>query len=154
MYLINEDPMIRASVEQNNCMCFYERIKVYNAKLAEHFALNFTRVSEKIARVTFRVTEETLSTTTEIPPRGKKLFKGIPLDISCYIDFIKLKCRNRKIGVDIPSQYLLEPFEKILKIIRRYFTCEGRFDRVYPYRIRLLMHFTGKNPLNIPFFLC
>jgi hypothetical protein len=41
-----------------------------------------------------------------------------------------------------------------LKIIRRYFTCEGRFDRVYPYHIRLLMHFTGKNTLNLPFFLC
>jgi anion-transporting ArsA/GET3 family ATPase len=25
---------------------------------------------------------------------------------------------------------------------------------VYPYHIRLLMHFTGKNPLNLPFFLC
>jgi hypothetical protein len=25
---------------------------------------------------------------------------------------------------------------------------------VYPYHIRLLMHFTGKNTLNLPFFLC
>jgi hypothetical protein len=70
------------------------------------------------------------------------------------MDFIKPECRNQKIGADIPSQYLLEPFEKLLKIIRKYFTFEGRFDRVYPYHIRLLMHFTGKNPLNLPFFLC
>jgi hypothetical protein len=48
----------------------------------------------------------------------------------------------------------LEPFEKILKIIRKYFTCEGRFDKVHPYHIRLLMQFTQKNPLNLPFFLC
>jgi hypothetical protein len=97
--------------------------------------------------------EETLSTVTKIPPCREKWFKGMPLDISCYMDFIKPECRNRKIGDDIPSQYLLEPFDKLLKIIRRYFTCEGRFDRVYAYHIRLLMHFTGKNTLNLPFFL-
>jgi hypothetical protein len=65
----------------------------------------------------------------------------MPLDTSFYMDFIK-------------PEYLLEPFEKILKIIRKYFTCEGRFDKVHPYHIRLLMHFTGINPLNLPFFLC
>jgi len=77
----------------------------------------------------------------------------MPLDIFSYKEFIKNACLNRKIGVDIPSQYLLEPFENILKVIIRYFIREGRFDRVYPYHIRLLMHFTGKNPLNLPFIL-
>jgi hypothetical protein len=38
-------------------------------------------------------------------------------------------------------------------VVQCYFTCEGRFDRVYLYHIRLLMHFTGKNPLNLPFYL-
>jgi hypothetical protein len=55
--------------------------------------------------------------------------------------------------VGVPSQYLREPFQKILKVIRRYFTCERRSDRIYPHHIRLLMHFTGKRPLNLPFFL-
>jgi hypothetical protein len=86
--------------------------------------------------------------------QGEKWFKGMPLDTSCYMDFIKPEYRNRKIGANIPSEYLLEPFEKLLKIIRKYFTCEGRFDKVHPYHIRLLMHFTGRNPLNLPFFLC
>jgi hypothetical protein len=70
------------------------------------------------------------------------------------MDFIKLEYQNRKVGDDIPSEYLLEPFEKLLKIIRKHFTCEGRFNKVHPYHIRLLMHFTGKNPLILPFFLC
>jgi hypothetical protein len=70
------------------------------------------------------------------------------------MDFIKPEYGNRKVGADIPSEYLLEPFEKILKTIRKYFTCEGRFDKVHPYYIRLLIHFTGENPLKLPFFLC
>jgi hypothetical protein len=53
----------------------------------------------------------------EIPVQGEKWFKGMPLDTSCYIDFIKLEYRNQKIGATIPSEYLLEPFEKLLKII-------------------------------------
>jgi hypothetical protein len=38
-------------------------------------------------------------------------------------------------------------------VIQRYFTCEGHFNMVYQYHIRLLMHFTGKKALNIPFYL-
>ena len=36
----------------------------------------------------------------------------------------------------------------------RYFTCEGRFSRLYSYHIRLLMHFTRVRMMNIPFFMC
>jgi hypothetical protein len=152
--LINADPMIRVSFEQVICMCFCERIQGYNAQLDEQFTLNFTGVSVTIAGITFRVMEEIMLAAMEIPLQGEKWFKGMPLYISCYMDFIKPKYQNWKIGADIPSEYLLEHFEKLLKIIRKYFTCEGIFDKVYPYHIRLLMHFTGKNPLNLPFFLC
>jgi hypothetical protein len=87
-------------------MHFFKRIKGYNAKRAEQFSLNFTGVSATIAGITFRV-EETFSAATKIPPCGEKWFKGIPLDILCYKDFIKSECLNRKTGADIPSQYLL-----------------------------------------------
>jgi hypothetical protein len=51
--LINEDPEIRASFEQVGCMCFCEKIKGYNVKLAEQFALNFTGFCVTIAGITF-----------------------------------------------------------------------------------------------------
>jgi hypothetical protein len=41
----------------------------------------------------------------------------------------------------------------MLKIIQRYFTCEGRFKTLYWYHIRLLLHFTGKYEMNIPLYL-
>jgi hypothetical protein len=73
-------------------MRFCERIQGYNSKLAEQLALNFIGVNATIARITLQVIEETLSTAMEIPPRGEKWFKGMPLDISCYMDFIKPIC--------------------------------------------------------------
>ena len=35
----------------------------------------------------------------------------------------------------------------------KYFTCKGRFSRLYTYHIRLLMHFTRVKMLNILYFL-
>ena len=75
------------------------------------------------------------------------------LDSSFYIDFLKPEYKNQKIGATIPSEDVLEPFENLLRVIWKYFTCEGKFDKAHQYHIRLLMHFTGRSPLNLPFFL-
>ena len=40
-----------------------------------------------------------------------------------------------------------------MKIIMKYFTCEGKFSRLYSYHIQLLMHFTGFRMLNLPYYL-
>jgi hypothetical protein len=40
-----------------------------------------------------------------------------------------------------------------LRVIQKYFICEGRFEKVYQYHIRLLVHFIGKIPLTLPFYL-
>jgi len=41
-----------------------------------------------------------------------------------------------------------------MKLIIKYFTCEGRFSRLYAYHIRLLMHFTKVRMMSIPYFIC
>jgi hypothetical protein len=41
----------------------------------------------------------------------------------------------------------------MLKIIKRYFSCEMGFNTLYHYHIRLLFHFTGKVQMNIPYYL-
>jgi len=38
-------------------------------------------------------------------------------------------------------------------VIQKYFPCEGRFHMVYQYHFKLFLHFTGKKPLDIPFYL-
>jgi len=53
----------------------------------------------------------------------------------------------------IPRTCLKEHYSKLLMVIQKYFTCEGRFHMVYQYHFRLLLHFIGKQPLNIPFYL-
>ena len=53
----------------------------------------------------------------------------------------------------MPRNQLIEQFDRILKIIHRYFTCEGRFNTLYDYHIRLLLHFTSKIEMNVPYYL-
>jgi hypothetical protein len=53
----------------------------------------------------------------------------------------------------MPRSQLVEQFDRLVKIIQRYFTCEGRFNTLYQYNIILLLHFTGKVEMNVPYYL-
>jgi hypothetical protein len=47
----------------------------------------------------------------------------------------------------------LEPqWQALLKAIFVYITCEGRYNRVMFYHFKLLNHFTGREPINLPFY--
>jgi hypothetical protein len=153
LQLINSDPTIRASFEQARCVRFCEKLQGYNMQVTKEFSLNFNGVDTKIGDLQFQVTEESISTATEIPSQGEKWFKGMPLDLSFYHDFLKPEYKNQNFSATVPREFILEHYGKLLRVVQRYFTCEGRFNRVYQYHIRLLMHFTGKNPLNLPFYL-
>jgi hypothetical protein len=117
MTLVNSDPAYKVSFEHVGCMRFYEKVQEYNLYLTKHFDLNFNGVNTTIAGITFPVSEETISVATEIPTQGEKWFKGMPLDPSFYIDFLKPKYRKKKIGATIPKEYVLKPYENILRVI-------------------------------------
>lgn len=44
-------------------------------------------------------------------------------------------------------------FSPLMKIIMKYFTCEGRFSIIYGYHIILLTQFTRVKLLNISYYL-
>jgi hypothetical protein len=75
-------------------------------RLPEQFTLSFDGFRTVISGVTFQVTEETLSTATEIPLRGERWFKGMPLDAWCYEYFTKKDCLGEKVETFVPSRYL------------------------------------------------
>ena len=68
-------------------------------------------------------------------------------------DFLNLEYQEDNLSKGVPRNHMLDYFDNMLKVIHRYFTCESRFNMVYQYHIRLLMHFTVKEPLNLPFYL-
>jgi len=106
----------------------------------------------KIGDLEFIVSKETIFHFTKIPLLGEIWFKGMELDASHYKYFVKPQYKG-KYGHTFQKNYLLNHYNKLLKVIQRYFTCEGHFSRVYQYHISLLMHFTSKRSLNLPYYL-
>jgi len=65
-------------------MHYFEKIEVYNVKLAELITLIFNGFHAVIVGITSRLMKETLFSMMEIPLRDERWSKGMPLDVICY----------------------------------------------------------------------
>ena len=54
---------------------------------------------------------------------------------------------------NVAMSYLEPEWQALLKTIIAYITCEGRYNRAMLYHFKLLNHFTGKEEINLPFYL-
>jgi hypothetical protein len=66
--------------------------------------------------------------------------------------YLKLEFQGITWKRDIPTSHLKKEWQALLKTIQLYITAEGRYDRAMLYHFKLMDHFTGKVPLNLPFF--
>ena len=101
----------------------------------------------------FAVIPQTISAATEIPCIGMEWFKGMKFDLTHCSSFLKPKFKEVDIKNGIPRNFLIDSYANFLVVIQKYFTCEGRFNLAFLYHFKLLMHFIGKEVINIPFFL-
>lgn len=120
--------------------------------LARLFVLHLRDGHVTLAGVNFTLTPEVISQATEIPNVGEVWPKGRLLDFVHFEPYVRPSSVEFLTGV-FPSRFLRSEYAPIMRLIMRYFTCEGRFTQVYSYHIRLLMHFTRVRMMNIPIFL-
>ena len=103
--------------------------------------------------VTFTLTPESISLATDIPNIGEPWNKRQKIDRQNYESYIKPSFL-RQLKRVIPFWYFKDEYAPLMKLIMKYFTCEGQFYRLYAYHIRLLMRFTRVRMMNIPYFIC
>ena len=98
--------------------------------------------------------DQTLITeVTKLPRIGEKWFKTtITKDVE-FISYLKPEHRGVVWKKSVPSSWLEERWKQLLKAIVVYITCEGRHNRAMIYHFKLMNHFIGKIPLNLPFYL-
>jgi len=101
---------------------------------------------------TFTISSTIIVDATGIPNVRERWFKAQNLDHNYYEPYLKPRYRNERKRF-FPFSHLLDTYSPMMKIIMKYFTCEGRFSKLYPYHIRFLMHFTRVRMLNIPYYL-
>jgi hypothetical protein len=135
------------------CLDFCEKMKIGHPEVSKQFSLNFNGKKTKFGTLEFEVSKNSISTATKILVHGENWFKTMTLNSTFSKEFLKLEYQEDNLYKGVPRNHMLEYFDKILIVIQRYFTCEGRLNMVYQYHIRLLMHFTRKDPLNIPFYI-
>ena len=98
------------------------------------------------------VNEESIAEAIGVPAQGERWFKQQDFQGN-YGEFLmpgfeKLHWKN---GIHVRK---IKPNWKIpLEMVQNYITCEGRYDRVLKYHLRLLMHLNGSLKLNLPFYL-
>ena len=102
--------------------------------------------------MSFTILAEAITIATEIPNSGEKWFNILDICVKNYKSFIKGHYKDA-IKKVFPFGQLLDRFSQLMRVIMKYFTCEGRFSRLYKYHVRLLMHFTGVKPLNLFYYL-
>jgi hypothetical protein len=75
------------------------------------------------------------------------------LNVSFSKELLKLEYHADNFSREVPRSHMLEGFDNMLNFIQRYSTCGGIINMVYQYHIMLLLHFTGKEVMNLPFYL-
>ena len=125
----------------------------FHHELARIFVLYLHGDQGILAGVTFTLTPESVSLATGIPNIGEPWHKKQNIDWQHYEPYIKTSSLRHLKGV-FPFRYLKDEYAPLMRLIMKYFSCEGRFSRLYAYHIRLLMHFTRVRMMNILYFIC
>jgi hypothetical protein len=153
MKLINSKPFIKEAFQRVGCLKFCEKMQRGHPEVAKNFVLNFSGTNTKVGVMDFEIPEKSMSVATKIPDYGEKLVKAMSLNLSFSKEFLKPEYQGDNLLKGLPRIHMLEYFDKMLRVFQRYFMCEGRFNMVYQYHIVFLLHFTGKEFTNLPFYL-
>jgi hypothetical protein len=102
-----------------------------HSEVTRQFSLHFDIRKTNVGDVEFEVTEASISTATGIPIICEKWFKAMDLNAAYAKDFLKPENQVGDFSKGVPRNQLIEQFDKILRIIQRYFTSEGRFNTLY-----------------------
>ena len=137
-----------------SCFRFYEMISQTqpHRELAHLFFLHLHDGRVNLTGVDFILSPLTIAQATGIPNIGEEWNKRQQIEKFHYEPYIK-PGYMRHLSRVFPFRFLKDEFSPLMKLIIRYFSCEGRFSRLYAYHVRLLMHFTGVRMMNIPYFM-
>lgn len=106
----------------------------------------------KLGELEIILIEKFSANATKLPTAQEKWFKGDELDIWAYKKFVKPNYLDNFASA-FPNIYLQEQYVNLMKVIKIYFTCEGRFSKIYKYHLRLIWKFTESKPMNLPYFV-
>jgi hypothetical protein len=152
VWYLEVHPEVAEFFKQAGVFTYYEKLTNFHQQVAESFAITYDGRSTKIGKEEFIIDESSIAEFTGLPRTGGYWFKStVPSNIEfrSYLLPIHKDVIWKK---DIPMSFLQPQWQYLLKAIFVYITCEGRYNRVMFYHFKLLNHFTGREPINLPFY--
>jgi len=146
-------PEVCQMFKEAGCYRFCEKLQGSHQGVVEAFALSFDGVKAKVGTMEMQVDEDLIAIATEIPRIGERWFKTtITKDIE-FRSYLRPEHKCITWNKDVPMSYLEEKWKHILKSTQVYITREGWYSRVMIYHFKLMNHFTGRTPLNLPYYI-
>jgi hypothetical protein len=128
-------------------------MKGFNEDEVLEFSQNLTEGYSMVNGVRIPVSEESIVVVTRFPTIGDRWFNRkthlLYAQKGFLIDNEQVQTKGR--GVDVNS--LPDPWGKVTEFVKRYITCEGRYQVVYFFDLILLLHLRHQEFINIPYFL-
>ena len=128
---LNEDPTALEVFRRIGCLQFFQILQGCHVQVSKEFYISFNGIYSKVGMLNLTVTPYSISVATRIPRGGEQWFKGFKFTMQECKEFIKLEHSEIDLTNAIPRSYMKENFSKLLLIIQKYFTCEGRYHMVY-----------------------
>ena len=101
----------------------------------------------------FKITEAFILEATGLPVEREKWYKKKTMRIGDFTAFLKPQYAMIVWRCGIPSAWLREDWQSILRVVQKFITCEGCFYVAHLYQMRLLSHISGDDPLDLVHFL-
>jgi hypothetical protein len=140
-----------SDLEEFGWLPFICKFDDYNPGVARQFALTFDGCRAKVGDVQLEINERFLSMATSLPAMGQRWSKNCKVeDVPWALLFQSRKVNSCDRG--LPTNMLKQRWNDLLMILKQFITCEGRYNFVFMYHLRLLMVFMGFE-LNMPHYL-
>jgi hypothetical protein len=151
---LQSHPEVQRYFLNAGCMEFAERLQIgCHQAMAEAFSMTFDGNRAQVGSVEIRVYEEFIAAATGLPTTRQRLFKTTAPKNLDYRVYLKDGYKHKAWTKGMLVSYLDEEWQHLFKGIQLYITSEGRYDKLMMYHFKLMDHFTGKTPINLPYFL-
>jgi hypothetical protein len=150
---IRKHPAVMQIFEQAGWLQFLEKFQGFDLDLTMEFARSFDGSQATVRRLDILVSEESLSRVTGLPLQGEKWYKNFKVAPESWIPFLKAPSPLPDLRRGIARDALSSPWDEVVFHLQKFVTCEGRYNLVHHYHIRILLHLKGDKPLSMPYFL-
>jgi hypothetical protein len=151
---LESHPGVQRCFANAGCMEFVNRLQSgYHQATAEAFAMSFDGNKARVGSVEIKVDEKFIAEATGLPLTGQKWFKTTALKKQDFKFYLKDGYKHKAWAKGMLISYLDEEWQLLFKGIQLYITSEGRYDKLMMYHFKLMDHFSGRTPINLPYFL-